>query len=311
MLDILFAIIPVFALILLGFALMRFSIPSLDFWHLNNKLVYWVLIPSLLFNKTSQIEVSADLIGKYAMAIYAGFFSVVTLSIVCSKLLKLSAPTLTSVMQGSARHNTFIALAIAETIYGTAGLSTAALGSAILIPMTNLTVVTLMVWHLSKGERLDALILNTLGELARNPLIIAVLLGLTFNYFDWESVPVIHETTRLLGGAALPIVLLGVGANIRIKDFTADWAPLVLSCVLKMFIFTGVIFIVCLNLELTEIQTAIALLFGAVPTAAPAYTLAKQMGGDAPLMAAIVVVQTGISILTIPLTITLYRYFIS
>ncbi len=91
MFDILFAIIPVFVLILLGFALMRFSIPSLEFWHLNNKLVYWVLIPALLFNKTSQIEVSADLIGKYAMAIYAGFFSVVILSIVFSTVLKLSS----------------------------------------------------------------------------------------------------------------------------------------------------------------------------------------------------------------------------
>lgn len=309
MFDILFAIIPVFVLILLGFALMRFSIPSLEFWHLNNKLVYWVLIPALLFNKTSQIEVSADLIGKYAMAIYAGFFSVVILSIVFSKVLKLSSASLTSVMQGSARHNTFIVLAVAETIYGSTGLSTAALGSAILIPMTNLVIVTLMVWHLSQGEKLDALILNTLGELARNPLIIAVLLGLAFNYLNWENVPVLHETTRLLGGAALPIVLLGVGANIRVKDFTADWLPLLLSCLLKMLVFTGVILFVCLNLGLNETQTAIALLFGAVPTAAPAYTLAKQMGGDAPLMAAIVVIQTGLSIVTIPLTISLYNYY--
>ncbi|MGH1428591.1 MAG: AEC family transporter [Arenicella sp.] len=309
MFDILFAIIPVFVLILLGFALMRFSIPSLEFWHLNNKLVYWVLIPALLFNKTSQIEVSADLIGKYAMAIYAGFFSVVILSIVFSKVLKLSSASLTSVMQGSARHNTFIVLAVAETIYGSTGLSTAALGSAILIPMTNLVVVTLMVWHLSQGEKLDALILNTLGELARNPLIIAVLLGLAFNYLNWENVPVLHETTRLLGGAALPIVLLGVGANIRVKDFTADWLPLLLSCLLKMLVFTGVILLVCLNLGLNETQTAIALLFGAVPTAAPAYTLAKQMGGDAPLMAAIVVIQTGISIISIPLTISIYNHY--
>ncbi|MFT4609862.1 MAG: malonate transporter, partial [Cellvibrionaceae bacterium] len=59
MIDILLEIIPIFVLILLGFGLMRFSIPSLEFWHLNDKLVYWVLIPSLLFNRTSRIELSA------------------------------------------------------------------------------------------------------------------------------------------------------------------------------------------------------------------------------------------------------------
>lgn len=74
MIEILLAIVPIFVLIILGFALMRLSIPSLEFWHLNDKLVYWVLIPCLLFNRTSQIEVSADIVGKYAIVIYGAFF---------------------------------------------------------------------------------------------------------------------------------------------------------------------------------------------------------------------------------------------
>jgi predicted permease len=311
MIDILLAIVPIFVLIILGFALMRFSIPSLEFWHLNNKLVYWVLIPALLFNRTSQINVSADLVGKYALVIYTAFFAAIILSIFVSKIFKWSAPSMTSVMQGSARHNTFIVLAIAETLYGSSGLSTAALGSAILIPITNISVVTLMVWNLSEGRKIHDLLLGTLQELARNPLIIAVLLGLIFNYLNWEDVPVLHETTRLLGAASLPIVLLGVGANIRVKDFAAEWVPVAVSCCLKMIAFPAIIFLVCIALELDAIQTSIAILFGAVPTAAPAYTLAKQLGGDAPLMAAIVVVQTGVSIITIPITMTLVNNYFS
>jgi len=49
----------------------------------------------------------------------------------------------------------------------------------------------------------------------------------------------------------------------------------------------------------------VALLFGAAPTASSAYTLARQMGGDAPLMAAIVTIQTGLSFLTLPATVYL------
>ncbi|MFT4845633.1 MAG: putative permease [Cellvibrionaceae bacterium] len=309
MIDILLEIIPIFVLILLGFGLMRFSIPSLEFWHLNDKLVYWVLIPSLLFNRTSRIELSADLIGKYALVIYSAFFAVVILAIVVSKLFKWSAPSMTSVMQGASRHNTFIVLAIAESLYGSSGLSTAALGSAILIPITNIVMVILMVWTLSEGQKLHKLFLSTLRELARNPLIIAVLLGISFNLLAWQNVPVLHETTRLLGAAALPIVLLGVGANIKVKNFTSSWLPVVVSCSLKMMAFPAIIFCACIYFELSVVQTSIAILFGAVPTAAGGYTLAKQLGGDAPLMATIVVVQTGISIITIPITMTLVSMY--
>lgn len=311
MINILLEIIPIFVLILLGFGLMRFSIPSLEFWHLNDKLVYWVLIPSLLFNRTSRIELNADLIGKYALVIYTAFFAALILAVVVSKLSKWTAPTMTSVMQGSGRHNTFIVLAIAETLYGSSGLSTAALGSAILIPITNIAVVTLMVWTLSEGQKLHKLVLGTLRELSRNPLIIAVFLGISFNLLNWENVPVLHETTRLLGAAALPIVLLGVGANIKVSNFTSRWLPIVTSCAIRMIAFPSIIFFACIYLELGVVQTSIAILFGAVPTAAGGYTLAKQLGGDAPLMATIVVVQTGLSIITIPVTMTLVSLYFS
>jgi hypothetical protein len=166
-------------------------------------------------------------------------------------------------------------------------------------------MVILMVWNLSEGEKLHKLFLSTLRELSRNPLIIAVLLGISFNLLHWQNVPVLHETTRLLGAAALPIVLLCVGANIKVENFTSRWLPVAVSCVLKMIAFPAIIFATCVYLELNAVQTSIAILFGAVPTTAAGYILAKQLGGDAPLMATIVVVQTGLSIITIPITMAL------
>jgi predicted permease len=42
-----------------------------------------------------------------------------------------------------------------------------------------------------------------------------------------------------------------------------------------------------------------------VPTASSSYTLARQLGGDAPLMAAIVTIQTAIAFVTLPVTMML------
>ena len=60
-----------------------------------------------------------------------------------------------------------------------------------------------------------------------------------------------------------------------------------------------------LAVGLTPMQAQVALIYGALPTGVAAYTLARQLGGDAPLMAAMITVQTLVSFLTMPLWIAL------
>lgn len=52
---------------------------------------------------------------------------------------------------------------------------------------------------------------------------------------------------------------------------------------------------------LPPLETAVVVLFAALPGAPSSYILARQMGGDAPLAAAVVTVQTLLSMLTLPL----------
>ena len=148
MLTIFLAIAPVFAIILMGYGLRRGGIPSIEFWNFNDRLVYWVLMPALFFAKISAADLSGGL-GDYAFLLYAGFFA----AIFCGWVLGqgIQAPQASSLMQGSARFNTFIGLAIAEAVYGAKGLQLAVLGSALLVPIVNVTVVTLMARQLGGG----------------------------------------------------------------------------------------------------------------------------------------------------------------
>jgi predicted permease len=56
-----------------------------------------------------------------------------------------------------------------------------------------------------------------------------------------------------------------------------------------------------------ETAQAIALLCGASPGAAASYILARQMGGDAPLMAGVVALTTVGSALSIPILLALFH----
>ena len=48
-----------------------------------------------------------------------------------------------------------------------------------------------------------------------------------------------------------------------------------------------------------------AVLFNGSPTSAASYILVRQLGGDAPLMAGIITVQTALAMVTLPLVLTL------
>ncbi len=314
MLHILLSIAPIFVLIVLGHLLRRGGIPSLEFWNLNDRLVYWVLMPALLFNKTSTIELQPSVVGAYAVVILGAFAAAALFGLLSSKVMGLPGPVASSVLQGAARHNTFIALAVAERLYGTDGLAIAAVATSLLIPTTNVTMVTLMV-SLVRGPDEKRILRSILRDLTRNPLILSVGLGVAWNIlganvFGRGQIPVVHDVTRLLGGAALPVVLLCVGANIHIRAMAASALPLLLSSLGKLVVFPLAIVALAQVMDLSETETLVALLFGAVPTASSAYTLARQLGGDAPLMAAIVTVQTGLAFVTLPLTMAVAAQFL-
>jgi hypothetical protein len=52
----------------------------------------------------------------------------------------------------------------------------------------------------------------------------------------------------------------------------------------------------------------LALLAGASPGAAASYVMARQMGGDAPLMAGVVALTTVVSAFTIPILLAVFGY---
>lgn len=308
MTDFILSIAPIFLMIVLGHALRRGGIPNVDFWNMNDKLVYWVLMPALLFYKTSTIELSLHFIGSYASVLVGAFAAASIVGTGLAKLAGLPNPVASSVLQGSARHNTFIALAVAERVYGTEGLAVAALATSILIPITNITMVSAMVSMHRKDDAVG-FVKPILRDLGRNPLLISVLLGLTLNLAEVGRIPILHETLGILGAAALPIVLMCVGANIRLRAMQTSTLPVVFSILGKMVVFPIMIVLLSKLLGLSTLEMTVALLFGAAPTASSAYTLARQMGGDAPLMAAIVTIQTGLSFLTLPATVFLVEHY--
>lgn len=301
------AIAPVFALVLAGHVIRRLVVDHHEFWNGVDRLAYWVLLPALLFSKIWMMQISADFVGPYAIVVIGGFVAAFVFAIVVSRLLGFPGPVASSVVQGSSRHNTFIALAATESLFGPLGQASAYLASSILIPITNVCVVIAIILLHRQNDSTPNLGRAIAREVSRNPFLIAVMLGLLFNMSGVGKVPVLYDMTELLGRAALPMVLLSIGAAIRLDGLRASTTPLAVAVSGKMLVFPAVILLLAYMLQIGAVPASVAMIYGSAATATSSYALARQMGGDAPLAATIVTLQTLLSFLTIPIAITITR----
>jgi predicted permease len=111
--------------------------------------------------------------------------------------------------------------------------------------------------------------------------------------------------TDMLGKASLSAGLLVVGAGLDLTRMKSPHQGMFVSCALRLIGMPLLGFLIASSLDLTGITMGIVILSTAVPTASGAYILARQMGGDADLMAEILTYQTLLSMATLPLALFL------
>ncbi len=287
------AILPVFLLIILGFAMRHYRMLSDAFWDDAEKLVYFVLFPAMLISKMSVADLSETDAIPLISALWLGVAIVSLITLLLKPLLNISNPSFSSVFQGATRINTFIGLSLAENIFGNSGLVTAVIIAAILIPLLNFVVV--IVLHRYSENHGPTNFLAVIKQIIKNPLIIGCVIGIGLNVTGIQLPSPVQITISLMGTTALPIGLMAVGAALVFKDLKSVLLPLLTSSALKLIIYPIVAYALTVAFGFDYQTQMIIMIFSAVPTASSAYILAKNMGGDHQLMSRIITFQTLIS----------------
>jgi malonate transporter len=300
-------VMPIFLSIFIGKIIRLYLVKSNEAWLEINKIAYWLLFPCFLFSKISTLDLNINHLSGYIYALIVGFFIALISAYFFAKINSIKAAALTSILQGAGRHNTFIGLSISVQLFGSIGASIGIIATAILVPLSNFILVTLMVILLKKNSRNSQIAI--IIEIFRNPIIISILLGFLVNFLGLSGDPVFYELTHILGLASLPVILLCVGANIKLSGLSQHSKPILISLVSKMILFPLSTFWACQLFDLSQQMTIIAVIFAACPTSPSSFPLAKQLGGDASLMSTIISLQTLLSVVSIPLTVLIATYF--
>lgn len=298
------AVLPIAWVLAMGFVLKRYATLDEALWRGLEWLSYWVFMPSLLIS----VIVSAPSLevpwGALLGSLYGTLLVLTGVLLLAWYLgwLGASYSQFTSVYQGVTRFNTFIALAVI------AGLNDAlvphlGIAATVFIVLLNIFCICIM----TAGSR-NHIIKSVWTEFLRNPLIIGCLLG---GFLRLCGVPAQFPISGLvlLGQAALPIGILCLGAGIR---WHAIRNGLALNAVtlIGIFLVKPVLYVTLATvLGLSSDWLLVGLLLMSVSTAPSSFILAKQLGGDAELMAGIVATQTLMSIVTLPLTLWFFDFW--
>ncbi len=285
-------LLPDFLLILLGFVICRGTALDRRVWDAAERLVYFLLFPVLLFNSILKSPLQP------AQALDLGLAGLGTLAVGIAVALGMGRwPGVDRRLHASGaqvayRFNSYLALALAERLYGAQGLAWMALLMALAIPICNVAAV----WPLARHGG------HSYGrEIARNPLIIGTVLGLAGNALGLTLPDAVTTTLQRIGLAALPIGLMAVGAGLTLGGLKAAPGLATSLLAIRHALLPAVAIGLALALHLPPEQRSIVVLFAALPTAASAYVLAARMGGDGSFVAGLVTVSTALGMLSIPL----------
>jgi predicted permease len=311
------ALLPVMALIALGYGLKKNAFLTDGQWRGLETFAVYILYPGFLIpqiakaplHQASAIPLSLSVI--ITILVPAIFFMGLW-PLLRSRLSFLSAPSFTSVFQGLIRFNSFVAIPVALGLYGSAGLSRMVLALAFMVPLVNMIcVVALSLW----GDRQnpDGTPAPPLGPYAiaqkvfAHPIVISCFLGLFLNITHIQIPKPVGDILGLIGQGAVPMGLLLAGAGLSLS-YAFKRPLLILSVSLyKVVIMPCIALWLCLIFGGDRLSQAAALISTGAPSAAAAYVLARNMGGDAELISGIVAVTTVMCVISLPLLLWLFH----
>lgn len=307
MLIVISSLLPVFMVIALGYFLRYRAVLGAAAWHGLENLCYFVLFPVLLVKTLAVADLGSAEISSFAAALLFAILAMSALLLLAYPVLQryfhVSRASFTSLMQGATRWHGFIALSIAGLLLGDEGVVYMAVTMAIIIPLLNvINVMVLAHFGDAEGE-----VHGVFLQLARNPFIIACALGAFLNVSGLGLTSLLYDFADIIGGGALGIGLLVVGAGIQLGAISDHRGLVVFGALLRLLGMPALMFTGCLLFGVEGLPRTVAMLAAAVPTAASSFVLARQMGGDAPLMANLITLQVLAAIVTLPVVIWLVQ----
>ena len=289
MISELFAILaPIFISTLIGFVWGKSGeeYPA-DF---ISKLVMNIGSPCLILGTMSKVEIDPAVMGHVALATLVTLASIGVISTIIFRFLGWKISTyLPAVILPN---NGNMGLPLSLFAFGQLGLALA-LGSFMVMMLITFTIG---IWIVSNNGQSNQ---ERFKTLLQQPVIYAMLISVVVLVTDTELPKWLGNTLDLLGGIAIPLMTIALGVSLAKLKVNSWQRSLFVSC-LRIFGGLLIAWCVCELMDLQSTERSIVLLQSAMPVAVFNFMLAARFNGDTEEAAAMVVVSTLVSFVSLP-----------
>lgn len=323
------SVLPIIIVIILGYILRQKNFYSDSFLKTANKLVFRILLPCYLFFNIYEIESLESMNASVLIACFIAIFVIFILAFIVICLYTRDNGKRGALIQCAFRSNfAIIGVTLAEAMGGIQAVASAAVLSAVSIPLFNiLAVITLSVFS---SEKTSVDIKGIFMGICKNPLIIGVCSGIfvvmirenylynaqagTYIFTIKENLPFLYKSVKSVSSMASPLALVVLGGQFSfsaVKELSRDitvgvlWRlvitpVLAIGSILLLAKYTDMVYVTKADLP------AMVALFGS-PVAVSSAIMAEEMKSHGELARQLVVWTSLCSIATMFIAVAILK----
>ena len=296
--------LPIFLIIFSGWLLKKYKIVTDEWVHILNQFAYYVSLPALIINSFWEINF---LSRESLNLIFLSLSIIILLSMaifIFLSFLKIDRNLKTAIFLSATVGNTiYMGFPLVEMGFGKEYLPAAALvGTIYLIVPLLITIFLIKYWHCREN-----CLSEELGGFFKNPLIIAVFIGIILSFFDFNYPLIfgVKKAITMLGLTASPVALFALGGFIYGRFLKKDLGLVFLVSLLKIAILP--LFIIAGSLILFRTDSLkIIVLLSSMPVAATTFVIAEKFDLNKELVGNSILISTIVSLIVAPLIIYLF-----
>lgn len=292
--------VPVFALIGAGIALRRAGVLDRAFGHTLMRLVFYLLLPALLFVVLAEGEIDLRLARMMAAGPLFLLGSMLG-GLIVAVVLKLPRPTRGTLLATSGIMMGAFNFPLLLLLWGPGGLGNAALTRGVMVDVGNaLMSVTLVQYIAARHGSGGGSGLAGLRSLLTTPLLWSTLGGVAVSRLGGPSVlpEPVWQSVHLVSQATIPLILIGLGVFLEFERNVGATAVLGAACRVGVGLLCG--YGVSALLGLTGLERSVVLVMSAAPSGSSALVFSSRYDLDPECAARIISlsVLTSLAVLT-------------
>ena len=300
------SVIPIFILILFGWAIVRGGLLEVDVGDALGEFVFKIAMPFLLFRTI----VEADFQGASPFRLWAAYFSGVAITWTIGHLIAtlfFRRDARVGVLAGVSSafaNNVFIGLPLVSHIVGGDGIVALSILLAVHLPLM-MVIGTILMENAERkvsGRQTRGLvsILQQVGvNLIKNPLVIGLAAGLIVHVSELPLPDMVTGIVSQIATMAAPAALISLGMALNKYGISGNLGIASATSTLKLVVLPACVWAASLLLGLSHDWTVALVLTSSVPTGINAWLIANRFGVGHGLAASTISLTTAAGVLTV------------